>query len=64
MRKNIGTTDRLIRLGIAVALFAYAYWKGSWIAFGFGLFTLFESIMSWCIYYQFLGKSSCPVRKN
>lgn len=64
IKKNIGTKDRLIRLAISLLLFAYAYWKSSWIAFGFGLFTLFESLFSWCIYYQIIGKSSCPIKRD
>ena len=64
MKKNIGTQGRLLRLAISLALFAYAYWKGSWIAFLFGLFTLFESLMSWCVVYQLLGKNSCPVSRK
>jgi hypothetical protein len=64
MKKNIGTQDRLIRLAIALALFAFAYWKSSWIIFGFGVFTLFEACMSWCIFYQLIGKNSCPINKR
>lgn len=60
MKKNIGKTDRLIRLAIAIALLAYAYWQSSWIAFFVSLFVFFEALMSWCILYQLLGKNSCP----
>jgi hypothetical protein len=60
MRKNIGTPDRLLRLAIAIALFALAYYKASWILAAGGLFTLYESVAGWCILYYFLGKSSCP----
>lgn len=64
MKKNIGTKDRLIRLGISLILFALAYWKDSWILLFFALFTLFEALMSWCVLYQILGKSSCPIKKK
>ena len=64
MKKNIGTRDRLIRLAISLGLFAIAYWKGSWVVLIFALFTLFEALMSWCVLYQFLGKSSCPIKKR
>lgn len=64
LRKNIGTVDRLIRLIIALLLLGYAYWKMSWIALIFGLFTLGEAVFSWCILYQLLGKSSCPIKKD
>lgn len=62
MKKNIGTKDRLIRLAVALLLFGYAFWQSSWIAFAAGLFTLIESLFSWCILYQILGKSSCPIK--
>ncbi len=62
MKRNIGTRDRVIRLSIALALFAYAFWQSSWIAFGAGVFTLLESVFSWCIFYQLIGKSSCPIK--
>jgi Protein of unknown function (DUF2892) len=39
-------------------------WTMSWIALIAGLFTLFEALMSWCVLYQILGKSECPVKKK
>ena len=60
MKKNIGTMDRLLRLAIAILLFIYAWWAWSWIALLFGLFTLYEALASWCIFYQLIGKNSCP----
>jgi hypothetical protein len=62
VKKNIGTSDRILRFAIAVALFAYAWWQSSWIALGLGLFTLYESLAGWCILYQMIGKNSCPVQ--
>ena len=58
--KNIGKKDRLIRLGIAILLLGYAYWKSSWIALGGAVFVFLEAAMSWCIFYQLIGKNSCP----
>lgn len=63
MRKNIGTQDRLIRLGIAIILFGLAIWFKSWILAGLGLFTLYEAAASWCIFYQLTGRNSCPIDK-
>jgi len=64
LRKNIDTTGRIIRLMLALLLLIYAYWKMSWIALIAALFVLFESIMSWCVIYQLLGKNSCPIDKK
>lgn len=61
MKKNIGTSDRLIRLGLAIILYIYAWWAGSYIALGFALFTTYEALASWCIIYALLGKNSCPI---
>jgi hypothetical protein len=63
IKKNIGTPDRLLRLTIAVVLLTLAYLKASWILLLIGLFVLFEAAFSWCILYQILGKSSCPIKK-
>ncbi|MBI2742401.1 MAG: DUF2892 domain-containing protein [Chlamydiales bacterium] len=63
-KKNIGTPDRLVRLAIALLLLVYAYWKMSWIALIFSTFVFFESFMSWCLLYQILGRSTCPLKKK
>jgi hypothetical protein len=63
-KKNIGTKDRVIRLVIAIMLLGYAAWQSSWIALAAGIFTLYEALASWCIMYQILGKSSCPINKK
>jgi uncharacterized membrane protein HdeD (DUF308 family) len=62
--KNINTTGRLVRAFLGILVLFYAYWQKSWIALIIGLFVLFESIMSWCVVYQILGKTSCPVKKK
>ena len=32
MEKNLSTTDRLARLGLALVLFLVAWWQSSWLA--------------------------------
>jgi hypothetical protein len=64
MKSNIGKVDRLIRLALAVLLLIYAYWQGSWIAFGFSIFTFYESWAGWCAFYQLIGRNSCPLSKD
>lgn len=59
--KNIGLTDRLIRLGLAVILFILAI-TTTWnplLLFLSG-FVLFEAIFSWCGLYAALGKNTGP----
>jgi hypothetical protein len=61
MKKNIGTTDRILRLMIGIVLLALAWWQSSWLLLAFALFTFYEALASWCILYQLLGKNSCPI---
>ena len=64
LSKNINTTGRILRFVIGVLLLVFAYLKMSWILLFFALFVFFEVLMSWCILYQILGKSSCSIRKK
>jgi len=61
VQKNIGKSDRAIRLAIALALLLLAIttsWS-PWLLF-FSGFALFEAIFSWCGFYAALGKNTCP----
>jgi hypothetical protein len=62
--KNINTSGRWLRGIIGVLLLVMALWKMSWILLIAGAFTLFEAMMSWCVVYHILGKSSCPIKKK
>ncbi len=62
--KNIDISGRILRGSIGILLLAIAYWKMSWIILIFGLFTLFEALMSWCVVYHILGINKCPVKKK
>lgn len=64
MQKNLDIQGRIIRLILAVLLFIIAWWQSSWIALGFGLFTLYEAFASWCILFQLLGINHCPIDRN
>lgn len=64
MKKNIGTSGRLLRFAIALALLFFAYQNRSWILIAASLFVFYEALASWCIIYQFLGINSCPTQKK
>ncbi len=64
MKKNIGTTDRILRLIIAILLLISAWWESSYILLAISLFVFYEAVASWCILYQILGKNSCPRDKD
>jgi hypothetical protein len=69
MKKNMGTTDRIIRLLLAV-LFAYLYFggivTGTWglvlLVLG-GIFVL-TSLVGFCPLYAPFGISTCAVKKS
>lgn len=64
MQKNIGTTDRMLRLAIALILLYLAWYLSSAIFLLLGLFTLYEAFAGWCVLYQMLGKNTCPIDKR
>jgi hypothetical protein len=47
---------------IAILLLIYAWWQESWIVLGLSLFTFYEALNSWCIFYQFIGRNTCPIK--
>ena len=59
--RNIGKSDRLLRLVIGVALLLWAI-TTTWspILIFFSGFALFEAIFSWCGFYAAMGKNTCP----
>ena len=65
MKKNIGTLDRIVRFVIGAAcLVAIAFVTplAAKIVLGAaGLFCLYEAIASWCLFYQLIGRTTCPV---
>jgi Protein of unknown function (DUF2892) len=64
MKRNMGNTDRIIRLVLAVLILIYAYIQSSWLALGCSLFTFYEASASWCVLYQLMGKNTCPLSKK
>jgi len=66
MKKNIGTPDRITRLAIGVILLVIAFvvvtviWLKV-VVIILALFTFYEALSSWCLFYQLIGKNTCPV---
>lgn len=60
--KNIGKSDRLIRLAIGAGLLLWAI-TTSWspILIFFSGFAFFEAIFSWCGFYAMMGRNTCQV---
>lgn len=69
MKKNMGNTDRLIRIVLA-AVFAILYFTNTVTGtFGIILFVLggvflLTSFISFCPLYTLIGLNTCPTKKN
>lgn len=61
MIKNIGSLDRFVRLIIGLVLFGSALVSTSPILAIIGIFAIYESLSSWCIFYQLIGRNTCPL---
>ena len=61
MKKNIGKIDRLLRLVIGVVLIIISIVSRSPVLAIFGIFSIYESLASWCVFYQLLGRNTCSI---
>lgn len=67
MKKNVGKTDKLIRLVVAAAIaillatgvIALATTIGTILAIVAVIFT-FTALVNWCAIYALIGASTCP----
>jgi len=64
MQRNFGTRDRILRFTLGIFLLVFAWLETSWLALAFAIFTFYEVLTSWCIFYQFIGKNSCPINQG
>jgi hypothetical protein len=69
MIKNVGQTDKIIRIVLAIILAALDYFevvKGafSWVLSAVGIVLLVTAFLNFCPLYKILGKSTCPVDSN
>lgn len=69
MKKNMGNTDRIIRILLA-AVFAVLYFTGT-VTGTFGMVLLilggvflFTSVISFCPLYTLIGLNTCPAKKD
>ncbi|MEI6480038.1 MAG: DUF2892 domain-containing protein [bacterium] len=65
MKKNIGTKDRVFRLLLGIlALIAVFFINNIYmqiVLIALGIFSIYESLVSWCAFYTFIGKNTCPL---
>jgi hypothetical protein len=69
MKKNMGTTDRIIRLLIA-AIAVFLYYNGTLtgtlgiVALVVAVIFTLTSVVSFCPIYRLVGMSTCPVERG
>jgi predicted RND superfamily exporter protein len=60
MKRNIGKTDRIIRVLVGLIVITVgAYFKSWWGAIG--LLPIFTAALGWCGLYTLFGISTCKV---
>ena len=66
-KTNVGSTDRIIRVVVGLAMIAaYAFTSigGTWhVALLIGIVPLLTGLMSSCPLYSILGMSTCPMKR-
>jgi hypothetical protein len=62
MEKNIGKTDKLIRVVAGLVIIALGFYFKSWWGL-IGLVPLLTASISWCPLYIMLGCSTCKTKK-
>ena len=61
MTRNEGNIDRIIRIALALVIFAVGLVTGSWFGL-IGIVPLATGLIGWCPLYSVFGLSTCPVR--
>lgn len=66
MKKNVGTTDKVLRVVLGLALLAYlALGSGSLRFIGLvGVIPLLTALVGYCPVYALFGLSTCPAKKD
>jgi hypothetical protein len=66
MKKNVGKTDKVARLAVALVLSIAIYFElipkpWNWVALGASAILLLTSALNFCPMYKLLGKNTCDV---
>lgn len=68
MKKNMGGTDRIIRIVVA-AVIGFLYWQGvingtiAYVLFAVAAIFILTSFISFCPLYTIVGLNTCKVKK-
>ncbi|MCK9281824.1 MAG: DUF2892 domain-containing protein [Melioribacteraceae bacterium] len=63
MKKNIGSTDKIIRVVIGLAIIGWGLYAQSWWGL-IGLIPLVTVATGFCGLYTLLGMNTCEVKKT
>ena len=58
MKANVGSTDRIIRIVLGLAIIGWGYLNQNWLG-AIGLVPLATAFMRWCPAYLPFGISTC-----
>lgn len=61
MSLNEGNADRIIRILLALVIFAVGLATQSWLGL-IGFVPLLTGLMGWCPLYSIFGLSTCPIK--
>ncbi len=63
-QRNIGSTERVIRIvaGLAITALAFVGPQTPWALLG--LVPLATGLMGWCPLYPLIGLNTCPIKKD
>lgn len=61
MQKNVGNTDKTIRIIAGIIILAIGAYYGSWWGL-IGLVPLFTGITQSCVLYKMLGINTCKLK--
>lgn len=61
MQKNVGNTDRMIRIIAGIIILAVGAYYGSWWGL-VGLIPLFTGLTQSCLLYKMLGIDTCKLK--
>jgi len=62
MNKNVGSTDRTIRIIIGILLIIAGVARFNWFLVIIGLLPLITGLINYCPLYSLLGISTCKVK--
>jgi hypothetical protein len=63
MKKNVGKTDKIVRIVIGVVILAVGYYFKSWWGL-IGLVPILTAAIGWCPAYLPFGISTCKAKKK